>query len=160
MSSGTTGTCGSLRRMRVALPRGRVLLTAALLAVVIAAGCSSGGNTAATTTTEDAAASTTTTIGLGQRTRWARTANEWVTLAATTSEITQHEADFMAAHSTDMGPTTNAAQMLVFGYDLCEQYSVSGKTREVVVQDWATANSALASLAPALGADATRLLCP
>jgi hypothetical protein len=83
-----------------------------------------------------------------------------VTLAASTSAITQNEADFMARHSADLGPATNAAQMLVFGYDLCEQYATSGKARDVVIQDWAVANPALSAAAATLGADATRLLCP
>jgi hypothetical protein len=149
--------------MRFAIPPSRVHLVAVLLAVGLLTGCSSGGETAATATTAapaPSALSTTTVIRVEQRERWARTADQWVTLAMTTSRVTQHEADFMARHSTDLGPTTNAAQMLVFGYDLCEQYASSRKTREVVIQDWAAANPALASLAPDLGADATRLLCP
>jgi len=144
--------------MHVALPAFRVLLIAAVMVVVT--GCSDGARTATTTTITTPAASTTTTIGNVQRTKWARTANEWVTLAASTSAITQNEADFMALHSADVGPATNSAQMLVFGYDLCEQYATSAKGRDVVIQDWAVANPALSSSAATLGADASRLLCP
>ncbi|HEY5154412.1 MAG TPA: hypothetical protein VIJ47_06740 [Acidimicrobiales bacterium] len=151
--------------MRATSSAVRVSVSAMVLGMTVAlTGCSGGTRTAATTTTTTTTAapavSTSAVVGFEQRKEWARTANEWVTLAATSSGVSQAEVDFMDRHSADLGPTTNAAQMLVYGYDLCELYATSATTRDQVIQNWATANPLLAASAPALGADASHLLCP
>lgn len=119
---------------------------AALLAVVVLAACSGGSGHSASTTTTSA-----------RNQRWDVTWQEW---QASTMPLTPEETAFEAQTKLAFGIGTNPPKMLEYGYDFCELYATSSKSRADVIRDWAVENNEPLQRASALGAAATDHLCP